>query len=300
MEKVSRKSDRNQLTALSQLFSARVVYELSRKGKSPILARLLGQSSLVGAAHPDTPIRTLFDEAFSLLKRKSFRDEYTYKSAIAERVLLGRHSLNTAVMLTEFRVGNSKVDVAVLNGTSTAYEIKSERDSIKRIEGQIRDYRKVFAQVNIICGSGHVEDVRNIVPPDVGILTLSDRHQISTIRKAVSKPKRTNSENIFEAIRLSEAGEILKLFDINMPEVPNTMAYSICKKLFLELAPEEAHSGMVEILNKTRSMADQKDLINLAPTSLRSIFLSVRLKQKEQHTLLTAINTPIKTALSWG
>lgn len=47
-------------------------------------------------------------------------------NVIANKILLGKHSLNTSHMLSEFRVGYNKADVVIINGTSSVYEIKSE------------------------------------------------------------------------------------------------------------------------------------------------------------------------------
>jgi hypothetical protein len=63
-----------------------------------------------------------------VLKRSGLRDKYVYKAALTQRVLMGKHSLRTACMLSEFRVGDRKADITILNGTTTVYEIKSDRD----------------------------------------------------------------------------------------------------------------------------------------------------------------------------
>lgn len=69
----------------------------------------------------------VFDQAFEILKVAGQRDEYIYRAAISQKILMGTHSLRTASMLNEFRAGSSKADLVILNGTATVYEIKSER-----------------------------------------------------------------------------------------------------------------------------------------------------------------------------
>jgi len=177
--------DASQLASVARLFSSSVLQEAARLGKSPLFSRLAKASNLVETISPTDPVRNLFDVAFSLLKRKHYRHEYVYKAAITHKVLLGVHSLQTASMLTEFRVGSCKADVAILNGTSTVYEIKSERDKLDRLEAQVSAYRQVFAKVNIITGKNHLKAVLASVPPDVGVLLLTDRFKISTVREAI-------------------------------------------------------------------------------------------------------------------
>ena len=63
--------ENHQLSAVSRLFSASLIRELARKGRSPLFARLANESSLLEMIAPHDPVRNLFDSAFSLLKRKN-------------------------------------------------------------------------------------------------------------------------------------------------------------------------------------------------------------------------------------
>lgn len=289
-----------QLSAVSRLFSSSLIRELSKKGKSSLFARLAKESSVLDLTNSDDSVGHLFDAAFSLLKRKNYRHEYIYKAAITHKVLLGTHSLQTAVMLNEFRACNSKADSVILNGTSTVYEIKSERDSLSRLEQQISSYRKVFAKVNVITGENHLDAVLSSVPDDVGVMLLSDRYQISTVRDALNLPERTSSEVIFEAIQLHEAKKILKIYGFEIPDLPNTKIYSALREQFITLKPIEAHTGMVEVLRSTRSLLPLAELLDALPVSLQAAALSTSLRKRDHDKFVQALNTPINKALKWN
>src|ERR1700722_10142524 len=188
----------DQLAAISRLFSSSVVQEMAKKGRSPLFARLASQSRLPILLSPSACVSALFDAAFVLLKREGYRHEYIYKAALAHKILLGKHSLQTASMMNEFRVGECKADIAILNGTATVYEIKSERDSLSRLERQVTAYAKVFAQVYVIAAEDHIDAVLKSVPKAVGILRLTSRYQISTLREAVDQPGNTSPAPIFD------------------------------------------------------------------------------------------------------
>src|ERR1700689_2129367 len=104
-------------------------------------------------------------------------------------------------MLNEFRVGECKADLAILNGTATVYEVKSERDSLSRLERQVAAYAKVFARVYVIAAKDHISGVIASVPRDVGVLQLTSRKQISTLREAADQPEHTSPAAIFDSIR---------------------------------------------------------------------------------------------------
>ena len=124
----------SQLAVISRLFSSAVFREMATKGRSAAFARLFRESSLANSHHSLSRVADAFEAAFTILRAGGCRDEYIYKAALTHRVLLGTHSLKTACMMTEFRVETCKADLAILNGTSTVYEIKSERDSLGRLE----------------------------------------------------------------------------------------------------------------------------------------------------------------------
>ena len=222
---------------------------MARKGQSPHFAKLVNEASFPGIEQSTQPIKSLFEEIFSLFSKKiykSYRQEYIYKSAIAKNILLGIHNLNTASMLNEFRVGSCKADVVILNGTATVYEIKSDLDTLNRLEKQISEYRKVFANVYVITGKNYLDAVHAIIPDDVGIMLLNDRYNISTIRKAIDSPERTISEAIFDSIQISEAKKILKLLNLQIPDLPNTKIHSALRERFINLNPSNVHKAMVE------------------------------------------------------
>jgi hypothetical protein len=300
MQKQMRDLASEQMVAISRLFSSSVIREMARKGKSPLFARLANQSGLHSSVAACERVRDFFDKAFSLLKREGFRHEYIYKAALTHNILLGKHSLRTASMLNEFRVGECKADLAILNGTAKVYEVKSERDSLSRLERQVVTYAKVFAQVYVIAAESHIDAVIASVPSDVGILLLNGRHQIQTLREGADRPDRTSPAAIFDSIRTDEAHRILLSHGVSIPAVPNTELNCVLRKLFIKLDPCTAHEGMVRILKKTRNLLPLSDLVAQLPHSLQTAALSVPLRKLDHTRLVAAVNARLDDAMCWA
>jgi hypothetical protein len=262
--------------------------------------RLAEQASLFARLATSERVYALFETAFSLLRRDGFRDEYIYKAALTHKILLGTHSLQTASMLNEFRVGDCKADVVILNGTATVYEIKSERDSLSRLERQIAAYAKVFARVYVIAGENHVEAVLDSVPRDVGVLRLTERQQISTLREASDRPDRTSPSAIFDSIRTDEARQILVAEGISVPDVPNTALHGTLRELFAKLDAQRAHTGMVRVLKRTRNLLPLSALVDQLPYSLQPAALSVPLRKVDHMRLVAAVNSSLQDAAAWA
>ena len=287
-------------SAVARFFSSAVLKELAALGRSPTLARLIRESGMNFDELSQENLSVLFDHAFDFLKYRKNRHEYVYKTALMQKVLLGIHSLNTASMLTEFRIAPCKADVVILNGTGTVYEIKSERDSLSRLEEQLSAYSSVFAKVNVILGENHLKAAMAVIPDYVGIMVLSDRYQITTLREATDDASRTSPAAIFEALSQREAALILKAAGVEIPKVPNTKSYEALRRLFVDLDSDFAHKEMVNVLKKTRNLLPLESLLKELPKSLYTVAIASKLRRKDQVRLIGSLNTPICEAKFWG
>jgi hypothetical protein len=248
--------------------------DIASKGYSAYLTEVCENSGLIEQTDPSMSLSQFFDWVYNLLF-KNYRNEYIYKNVIANKILLGRHSLNTSSMLTEFRVGKCKADTVILNGTSTVYEIKSEYDSFARLENQLNAYFKVFDHINVITSGAQASKLEAILPCAIGIQVLTDRNTISTIRESQSNKKNINPDVLFDSLRKQEYLEIIKIFFGAVPDVPNTLIYRECKKVFCEIPVEDIHDLVLITLRKRNDARLLKEFLSVAPSSLSAYALSI-------------------------
>lgn len=109
--------------------------------------------------------------------------------------------------------GAARVDVAVVNGVMHGYEIKSDRDTLLRLAGQIDAYNAVFDEITIVVGKSHLYDAINMVPDWWGIMIAKivdgDSVIFNAIRLASENPKK-NGVAIARLLWRNEALEILE------------------------------------------------------------------------------------------
>jgi hypothetical protein len=265
-----------------------------------MFVRLLGELSLPAETLYGKSVGDVFDLAFARLRTTDLRGEYVYRAALVRNVLMGTHSLATASMLTEFRAGQSKADLVILNGTATVYEIKSERDTLARLEKQVSDYQRVFAKVFVIAGVDHIEEVAELMPPEVGLMCLKRWNRISTIRDAIDCPQQIKPLSVLESIRSSEAQAILTLMGGFVPDVPNTQLRLVLGEAFENLDPTLLHYAMVRVLKKTRNLSPLANLVGSLPTSLQAAALMYKVRRIDVERLVRAVETPVCEAYSWA
>lgn len=283
----------------SRLFSAGVFRDLENSSRSELLGRLLAASGLEKVAKADEPLANVLDAAFRILRLSDVRGDYVFRTALIERILLGRHNLRTASALSEFRVAGSKADVVIINGTSTAYEIKSDRDSLARLPDQMQDYRKHFAQVVVVASECHLSVLEGMVPRDVGILSLSKKLTLRSVREPIARPELIDSVSLLNAIRVGEAKSVVKQICGEVPDVPNTSVRATLARAVQPVDPIELHDAVFRVLRESRSQAPLGDFIKSLPISMRSVALARNPSQPKQQHVKSALSTPFGEALTW-
>ena len=111
--------------------------------------------------------------------------------------------------------GNARIDLAVVNGQLHGYEIKSDRDSLRRLSTQAALYGMVFDRVTLVCSERHSTKALEIVPDWWGILCIRNANRAPTfksIRRSRKNPQR-NARALAEFLWLEEAIALLAQHD---------------------------------------------------------------------------------------
>ena len=261
------------------------------------LRRIFRHSGLADGVKGPLPLREWFDRAYANLL-KGYRSQYVYKNAIANQLLLRRHSMRESALLTEFNAGVSKADAVLINGTSTVYEIKSEFDSTQRLESQLRSYGEIFDRIYVCTHASQVKHIEPILPPHVGLILLSSRYSLEEVREAQSNKRRVVPEMIFHSLRRAEYCSIVQKRFGALPSSPPAEISLACHALFSTLAPEVAHDDMVEVL-RARQGATRPGLVEFIkglPASLRAAALYADLTTRHQDALTRLLDKAVNFA----
>jgi len=60
--------------------------------------------------------------------------------------------------------GTVRIDIAVINGELSGFELKSDRDKLDRLPLQAKVYSKVFDRVTLVVGARHVRKALPLIP----------------------------------------------------------------------------------------------------------------------------------------
>ncbi|MDQ0017155.1 hypothetical protein J2W23_005564 [Variovorax boronicumulans] len=230
-----------------------------------------------------------FAEAFKIIE-SHYRNEYFFKAAITNRIVFGRHSPRTCSLSVELPVGNSIVDLAIFNGTSTAYEIKTKLDSPRRLITQTPDYLRVFDRVFLVTAPELSTYYADVCDKRVGILALNHSGSLRMIREASSNTESLDARSMFRVLRRSEYQPALEKYLHRPIDRPNGLIASHCEKLFESIPKSDAHAIYLAAMRARFTKQSFVDFISTLPSHLRVLGYATPLNSAQQSKLMISLS----------
>ena len=281
---------------VSALFSSATYRNLASSRPLDALERLARVAPLARASGAES-IADVFDAAYSTLLR-GYRNEYVFKNAIVSKIVFGRHRPTTASAILELPLGESIADVAVFNGTSTVYEIKTDLDSFGRLASQMRDYTTRIERVNVVVSDRRAATAERHIPERIGLLALRRNGALGVIRPAGSNLAHMRSDHIFGILRTREVEDILAALGRHVNAADPVQHWHQLRTLFSDLSVDDAHEGAVRTL-RTRGLGAADIASHPAlPKSARALAYSAALSNIAKRRLVNRFLQPLPPA--WG
>lgn len=201
---------------------------------------------------------------------KNYRNEYFYQNTLLNKLLLGRHSLNTTTALTQVPIGKSKADFVMINGKAVVYEIKTELDSFERLNTQLADYYRAFNHVCVVTCEDNYEKLSAILQDTpVGICILSNRNTLQIRKEPQESNVSLSYEALFKVLRKREFESIILDYYGNLPEATPVFFYDECFKWFSKISLDEVYLMVLKMLKKRNRII--KEYFFNVPYELKSL-----------------------------
>ena len=97
------------------------------------------------------------------------------RQSFHRKMLRRQHARNNTLVIDELGLqhGKCRADIAVVNGHLVGYEIKSDKDSLRRLGLQIESYNAVFDRAFIVVGNRHIDSIQDRIPEWWGVIISS-------------------------------------------------------------------------------------------------------------------------------
>lgn len=186
-------------------------------------------------------------------------DEKEMRSVLLNRL----NNYKNCYLFEEFTVpsGKARADVVAVNGHVIAYEIKSDFDSLKRLETQIPEYDLNFEMNYIVTGKKLIQKVESIIPSYWGIILINKNDKgilsVSFVRKAKLNPN-LSFENFIGLLTSEEVKKIA----MSQPSILKKYSKLEIRKLFKQ--------DILKILNNTLTISKKREIKQYIRHSLKN------------------------------
>ncbi len=114
--------------------------------------------------------------------------------------------------------GSARIDLAVINGGMSGYEIKSDTDNLRRLATQAHEYNRVFDRMNIVVTARYLATIGAEIPDWWGVYVAESSGDGVTIRqvRAGKKNPKPDPAAIVQLLWRDEACSALR--DLGVPK----------------------------------------------------------------------------------
>lgn len=218
---------------------------------------------------------------------KNYPNEYVLKNEFLNNWLKKELGTDNSIIFNEFRIGKAIADLAMFNGVSKVFEIKTILDKEYRLSNQLQEYKKIFNEVYIIVPNVLLSKYLNY-DNSVGIISFdSNSKKFELIQKA-ERINNINSNTLMEVLHTKEYLEISKAYFGQLPEMNSFNQFDICKELISKIPKKDLNILFLTAMKK-RNINNL--FFNKVNSEFNQICLSLNLKKQERDNLINSLKT---------
>lgn len=223
--------------------------------------------------------------------RNNYRCEYVYKNNLFLQIFK-KEKLNKTLMLNELKIGSSKADLVLLNGSVRVYEIKTELDSLGKLSKQIEDYQKFADKIYVVTDEKFIEKLLSeYLHSNIGIILFDVNNKLITIQEASSNELYFNFDVIFKILRKQEYLDLVSDNFGYIPQVPNTKMFRVCYELLQKINIVDFQIQVLVKLKERKLLNTQLLQSSRTPKELKHICNSLNFNEQEYFKLFKFLSS---------
>lgn len=233
-------------------------------------------------------LQTMYDRLL-----RSYRNEYIYKNTLLQDIIK-RHARQDTVVFNEFKCGDSFADLAMFNGDSRVYEIKTELDNPVRLKRQLHNYKVFFHKCYIVTHASLVDKYSKI-DDEVGIIALSGKNM--HIEREAVQMSHIDVDVLMQSLHTNEYKSLVQSIYGELPNVGSFKMYAACRDILKNADESAIYETSVEIVKRRGRGSKILWEYYRHWKLLLQICLSLHVSQNEYRNLCSILNRPISAHL---
>jgi len=110
---------------------------------------------------------------------------------------------------------SARIDLAVVNGEMSGFEIKSDADTLIRLRSQVPAFSRFFDKVSLVTTQRHLPCARKMIPEWWGIMVFKQEGAFRVVRSA-KQNRNTDVSSLLFALTKAEIVEIAQRAGLKM------------------------------------------------------------------------------------
>lgn len=221
----------------------------------------------------------------------NYQNEYVFKNEFLNNWLIQELGENGTVVFNEFRAGNSIADLAMFNGCSKVFEIKTELDSDSRLPFQLGNYKKAFNQIYIVVPISKVEMYLK-QDSSVGIISYNPNSQdLFTIHREAVMNLIIDPSAIMSILHVEEYKSIILEYYNILPKVTSFNQFKICSELIRQIPQDRLNDLFIEHMKKRNSF---NVLSARNFKEFNQLFLALKMNSELKKNMIDSLRTSIQ------
>lgn len=242
------------LSYLNKIFSKKTLFQLIQKTKNTEELNL--------------KLNELYKE-YQLLA-KCYRNEYFFKNLLINTLIYKQSNPKSSIALTEIPIATSIVDLIVLSDNAIVFEIKTELDSLIRLESQLQNYYKAFPNVVVITTKEIATKLlKKYKNTTIGIYFVNTDNHITILKDYQSDFNNLEPKVMYNILRKGERDSILLNYFKSLPEVSQIDYYQERLKQFITLNKRLVYFDFIELLKQRKINSEYYSSLSQFPEFLR-------------------------------
>ena len=226
---------------------------------------------------------------YSVLE-KHYQNEYILKNSFLTEWLIQELGQTCSKVYSEYRVGNAIADIAMFNGNSKVFEIKTEFDNDTRLKLQLENYRKAFNQIFLIVPETKLHLYKKY-DSAIGIITYkSNQAQKFILYRNAINDKEVDAETIMHILHTNEYKAIVKYYLGELPQMTSFNQFKICCDIIRKIPNKDLNRLFIELMKK-------RSFENVLSSRYFKIFnqlsLALKLNKSQLKSLIEKVKSPL-------
>lgn len=217
---------------------------------------------------------------------KYYPNEYIIKNEFLNQWLRKELGNSNSIIYNELRIGKAIADLAMFNGISKVFEIKTILDKEYRLSNQLQEYKKLFNEVYIIVPKVQLSKYIGY-DVSIGVITYDSDSKNFQIVKEATRNNIVDKNVLMEVLHSKEYLKITKSYFGELPEINSFNQFEICKNLIGNIPNQTLNMLFLEVM-KERNINNL--FFNKLNNEFNQICLSLNLKQTERDNLIMKLS----------